>query len=549
MLHVNCSGFDFHTALQAAVAQGLVNRGDDGPRVYLSDLAEGLSNGQLDGAGYPGTKFIEWKVGHGDGPWYAGVPPCRNCAGLRARWLATFSAAANATPTPLTFDGLLRLALPRLRGRVLVSAAEPHALLPALTHAGVDALLPITTAADPLPRLPLALDLRGKFADETAATAYVARPSLLNRTNATAFAVQAPTCLPYLADTIVAYRLAAFWMDDMCANATQRREMLAFVNSSHFASAKGLTYLGWFNRTHNPNPEVLAECEPRHRLLTLASDQSDNLSFLARLPAHIGAQPPPWGGGPSRLYDPKRSYVALVFSDGDNIAEDVATLRPMLEQRVAAALALGGDARLTPVSWTVSNRWLRWGPSVLAWMFAAGRATGSDSFLMGPSGYAYTFPGNMSAETDKDWFAAATVGAAERLGMSGYVHWDVDQFLDPATTARTAAILRRYDGTAVRGAFMLGSDPLPPAGATPTWVGDVAAFKPCVQWGGANASAVAAAIVAVPRGELSYAYLTLGYDTSVVDEVARLVAAAPHVELVGYRELIEVAAQRRSRAS
>ena len=96
---------------------------------------------------------------------------------------------------------------------------------------------------------------------------------------------------------------------------------------------------------------------------------------------------------------------------------------------------------------------------------------------------------------------------------------------------------------------MLGSDPLPPAGATPTWVGDVAAFKPCVQWGGANASAVAAAIVAVPRGELSYAYLTLGYDTSVVDEVARLIAAAPHVELVGYRELIEVAAQRRSRAS
>ena len=110
----------------------------------------------------------------------------------------------------------------------------------------------------------------------------------------------------------------------MPAAATSRQSAArsAFVNAAHFASAKGLTYLGWFNRTRNPNPEVLAECEPRHRLLTLASDQSDNLSFLARLPAHIGAQPPPWGGGPSRLYDPKRSYVALVFSDGDNIAFD-----------------------------------------------------------------------------------------------------------------------------------------------------------------------------------------------------------------------------------
>ena len=38
--HVNCSGLPFHSALQAAVAQGLVNRA--GGRVWLSDLAEGL---------------------------------------------------------------------------------------------------------------------------------------------------------------------------------------------------------------------------------------------------------------------------------------------------------------------------------------------------------------------------------------------------------------------------------------------------------------------------------------------------------------------------
>ena len=38
--YVNCSGLTFHSALQAAVAQGLVNRA--GGRVWLSDLAEGL---------------------------------------------------------------------------------------------------------------------------------------------------------------------------------------------------------------------------------------------------------------------------------------------------------------------------------------------------------------------------------------------------------------------------------------------------------------------------------------------------------------------------
>ena len=46
-------------------------------------------------------------------------------------------------------------------------------------------------------------------------------------------------------------------------------------------------------------------------------------------------------------------------------------------------------------------------------------------------------------------------------------------------------------------------------------------------------------------GSLSYAYLTLGYDTSLVDAVAAALArSAPHVKLVGYRELIALAQQR-----
>ena len=45
-------------------------------------------------------------------------------------------------------------------------------------------------------------------------------------------------------------------------------------------------------------------------------------------------------------------------------------------------------------------------------------------------------------------------------------------------------------------------------------------------------------------GSLSYAYLTLGYDTSLVDAVAAALArSAPYVKLVGYRELIALAQQ------
>ena len=358
--------------------------------------------------------------------------------------------------------------------------------------------------------------------------------------------------------------------------------------------------MGWFNHTREPNPELLEECTRKHSLLTLASDQSPNLSFLNKLPtitrAAPLAQPPMWGGGQPRRFDRRKSYVALMISDGDNIAEDWTELRPMLEERVQSRSNV-------PVSWTISNRWATWGAPVLRWAFAQAAKTGVDSFLMGPSspfasslfrtrtttrydfrvetgalisyqdhhmllptlagpsGYGYSFPGNMSSAQDKDWTAAATVEAAELLGMEAYVHWDVDLFLDNRTTSRTIDYISRFNGSAVKGAFMLGSDPIdgrwpvPAADKTKTaFIGDVATFSPIYQYGPPNSSLAAAAINAVPAGELVYCYLGLGDDMALVEEIARL--ASPRVELVGYRELIALARQRgrsrsrsRSRAS
>ena len=42
---------------------------------------------------------------------------------------------------------------------------------------------------------------------------------------------------------------------------------------------------------------------------------------------------------------------------------------------------------------------------------------------------------------------------------------------------------------------------------------------------------------------MNYIYLTLGYDMALVDNIATL--TAPHVELVGYREIIELARRRK----
>ena len=60
-------------------------------------------------------------------------------------------------------------------------------------------------------------------------------------------------------------------------------------------------------------------------------------------------------------------------------------------------------------------------PVILRWWYQ--RATPADSFLLGPSGYGYIYPGLMTRASQKA-FAEATGDAARALGMVGYVHWD-----------------------------------------------------------------------------------------------------------------------------
>ena len=142
-----------------------------------------------------------------------------------------------------------------------------HALGPALTMAAVDSVLPVTHEFDPIPQLRLKLNTSGLFADATAATRYTTQ-HLLPRANRSVFSVQAPTNLPFLADAIVQNKMATFWMADMCNHnksdsdaQAQHSAMEEFIEGSgHFDNTRALYYMGWYNHTREPNPEVRAKC-------------------------------------------------------------------------------------------------------------------------------------------------------------------------------------------------------------------------------------------------------------------------------------------------
>lgn len=81
---------------------------------------------------------------------------------------------------------------------------------------------------------------------------------------------------------------------------------------------------------------------------------------------------------------------------------------------------------------------------------------------------------------------------------------------------------------------MLGSDPIDDT------VGDVMIINhPAVPWGYTNASAAAATLSALPPGSLTYVYANMKADPALSDALAA--ALAPHVVLLGHRELLRVA--------
>ena len=594
-IHVNASGLSLHAALQVLVLQGLASR-EFGPAVWVSGVER-----------YPGAVGIEWFPGDASNQWGSWHPQ-QLVAGLRKRWLETVVRDTGRSAVLTNPSALLTQARPLLRGGILYAPSETHALGVVLTMCGLDDLLPVLSPAELPAGLPVAFDARGRFADAAAAASYTAR-HLLPRCNDSTLAVQAGTNAPFLADVIVSWRLATFWMDDMCANTTQRA-ILDYIleGSGHFSASATVQYLGWFNHTRQPNPELLEECTAQHRLITIASDWAENLAFLSSLPiASRLSQPPDRvtarapdrmpdrvadrvtaripdrmpdrmpdrvadrvtdgaadltarravassagaraaasasaarpADGPAMEYDASLVYAAVIMSDGDNLAEDWSTLRPVLERRIRLKST-------TPISWTLSNRWATMGPPVLRWFYeAAARANGGgyDSYLMGPSGYGYLFPGNVSRAADRAEFAQRTIEAAKLLDMQAYVHWDVDQSMDPEHAAAHAeAALALYNGSAIRGAFLLGS-----VGLRAAAVGDVTVIgSPIVPWGFSDPVATAALLGRAPRGTLTYVYQTLGTDPKLVDELATQLPS--HVRLVGHRTLLQIARARDARAN
>ena len=101
-----------------------------------------------------------------------------------------------------------------------------------------------------------------------------------------------------------------------------------------------------------------------------------------------------------------------------------------------------------------------------------------------------------------------------------------------------AAYLSRFNNSAIQSVF----SPIQPA--VPAYIGNLETFTEVHRWFGSETAArVAVDLARLRKGSLAYVYKLPDVGIDQVEVLAR--ALPPHVQLVGYRELAELARQKR----
>ena len=194
--------------------------------------------------------------------------------------------------------------------------------------------------------------------------------------------------------------------------------------------------------------------------------------------------------------------------------------------------------------------------------------SGSDSFLLGPSGYGFLHP---TAIAPRDPLRLIminmTIAAAAQLNMTSYVHWDEYNNSNTHQMTRTQHRSLHADGSLLLNSsdsFNVGTvdmegyianfqntsiqavfSPITPY--VHRWIGRIATFRELIRWTGFatdSPSAVADMLLQLSRGTMGYVYKLP--DITMQDvEALGLALQGTHVKLVGHRELAMLAAQRK----
>jgi hypothetical protein len=451
-------------------------------------------------------------------------------------------------------------------GRIRYSFKQEQIVVPnIITLAGVLDAVPLEDSSPFLPpNYPVAFDTLASWPNFTAleATQYM----YTNHVNATStmskmnpgldvhgFPFNPPlTLLPDLSltDYIVSARLFNFFLVDGCIPGTPENSLMEEM-SQHNPWPRPIAVMGYDDTLPlfgGDTFEAETNCVKGHNMGQIASTGVNNLAYFAAHAPPITTpllQPPPQ---PYHPFNASKSYVAFVVGDGDNLAMVKGTrFQWFSARRAACASSSNRSTPCYPLLWTLSPALQRVAPDIAAWFFQGAAATGSDYFVLPPSGHLYSYPGSMEPG-DAKAFVAATEEDAVLYNSSATVDWE---WLG-TWGATIANFTPRYaERGVIKALFAVNVPYLVPilefgaqeyfkvfGGATVLfkpneWRGDSGAAEPLLHPFLRNASEMAADLMAAPKGTVTAIYLTSdgGGRVEMFDQLAALVQGT-HVEVV-----------------
>jgi len=288
-----------------------------------------------------------------------------------------------------------------LNGVVVTDPSQPDTLNLATTIAGVsnvlicDPILLATLTNAPY-NLPVGEDLRGRFTSKYQVYSYLYSSYWPNCTHRICSGLYTDLH-GNLRDYLVSVKAACVWLDP--GNVTDAAALAPFMNGM---TANKSIYLGWWPSEANGLNWIA-----QYGIPVLASDWYRNGSVFSGVttPINVPEIPPP---PPLE----NKVYVALIFSDGDNI---------QYMQHVMK-MWWGESARgSVPMGWTVTPLAADMDPMLFNYYWST--ATTNDCLVSGPSGAGYTHMQNWNA-ANMAGFAKHSDSYLQRTGLRIITVWD-----------------------------------------------------------------------------------------------------------------------------
>ncbi|BEP18132.1 hypothetical protein PYJP_14840 [Pyrofollis japonicus] len=288
---------------------------------------------------------------------------------------------------------LLRMFSDEIRGLIIYDENIPGEAYLAASLGGVLDSLPVSQyMLEELQhtRYPIVLDLRGVFNDTISVHTYLLKNIKMFNTSSI---VVLPSGATALIDFAVKYRYPIVSLSPIPQKAKERELLDEFLSKIH-----GLYVYGFFP-DGGAGEYYGVRLVSRHGFSLIVASDAPSLSFSEWFRDHIGKLPRKAApkGRPINI-DNNGIYVALVVSDGDNIAYLMNTL-PSKER-------WGNNLRGTiPVTWTINPLTARLAPHLLLYYLQT--ASPNDTLVPGVSGDGYYYGCDMSLRSLKLHAAAA----------------------------------------------------------------------------------------------------------------------------------------------